>query len=295
MAKIPHYDSEGELNLSTSDLESFLAVAESGHLTETALELGIPQPTLSRRIARLEDELGATLFDRVGRSLQLNARGRAFQRYARDIVTSADAGAREVHRLMDPEHGTVRIGFMHSLGTWLVPRLLREYRSQHPHVHFELRQGPARELENAVLADDLDLAFVSPQPTLDGLAWSLISTQPLGLAVPTEHRFAGRTSIRLEEAADEDFIGMDPGYGIQIILDELAKEAGFAPRIAFTTQEMNTVAGLVEAGLGVALLPLQGIPLDPPREREIGMIWRAALTEAPPVEQFRLFAARYGV
>lgn len=277
------------MNLSTADIESFLAVAESGHVTETAAQLGIPQPTLSRRIARLEEDLGATLFDRIGRSLQLNARGRAFQRYARDIVTSANAGAREVHRLMDPEHGTVRIGFMHSLGTWLVPRLLREYRAQHPHVHFDLRQGPARDMEDAVLADDLDLAFISPAPAASDLAWKALATQPLGLAVPAEHPLAGRTSVRLEEVQDEPFIGMDPEYGIQIILESLAREAGFSPQIAFKTQEMNTVAGLVEAGLGIALLPLTGIPLDPPREREIGMIWRSGLVEAPPVEQFRHF------
>lgn len=277
------------MNLSTADIVSFLAVAESGHVTETAAQLGIPQPTLSRRIARLEEELGATLFDRIGRSLQLNARGRAFQRYARDIVTSANAGAREVHRLMDPERGTVRIGFMHSLGTWLVPRLLREYRAQHPHVDFELRQGPARDMEDAVLADDLDLAFISPAPAASELAWKVLATQPLGLEVPAEHPLAGRTAVRLDEVKDEPFIGMDPEYGIQIILESLAREAGFTPKIAFKTQEMNTVAGLVEAGLGIALLPLAVIPLDPPRSREIGMIWRSGLVEAPPVEQFRHF------
>lgn len=277
------------MNISTVDLASFLAVAESGHLTDTATALGVPQPTLSRRIARLEEEIGATLFDRIGRSLQLNTRGRAFVHYARSIVDAANAGAREVHRLMDPEFGTVRVGFMHSLGTWLVPSLLREYRSRYPHVHFELRQGPARELENAVLADDLDLAFISPAPSSSDLAWKVVATQPLGLAVPAEHPLAGRQSVRLEEVQDEPFIGMDPEYGIQIILNELAHEAGFTPTIAFTTQEMNTVAGLVEAGLGIALLPLVGIPLDPPREREIGMIWRSGLLEAPPVELFRQF------
>lgn len=283
------------MNISTVDLRSFLAVAESGHLTESAAELGVPQPTLSRRIARLEDELGATLFDRVGRSLQLNARGRAFQTYARDMVAAADAGAREIARLMNPESGTVRIGFMHSLGTWLIPSLLREYRNRYPHVQFELRQGPARELEEAVLNDDIDLAFVSPAPSSPDLSWAVMHMQPLVLAVPEGHPLADRKEVALEEAAQESFIGMKPDYGIQIILDRLAAGAGFEPKIAFRTEEMTTVSGLVASGLGVALLPVgdvEGVsfvPLAPPYEREIGMVWRSGLAEAPPVELFRRF------
>ncbi|MEJ5927878.1 LysR substrate-binding domain-containing protein [Corynebacterium sp. H128] len=290
---------EDELNLASSDIASFLAVAESGHLTETAARLGVPQPTLSRRIARLEEELGATLFDRVGRTLQLNTRGRAFQRYARALLSAAEAGSREVHRLMDPELGTVRIGFMHSLGTWLVPALLREYRARYPKVQFELRQGPARELEQAVLDDALDLAFVSPEPASTDVAWTTVAQQRLGLAVPAGHKFATKTAVKLSAAKDEPFIGMLPGYGIQIILNRLAADAGFEPKIAFETMEMTTVAGLVAAGLGVALLPMgdsalvpEGVsvvPLTPTQGRDIGMIWRAGLAEAPPVELFRQF------
>lgn len=290
------------MNFSTTDLASFLAVAESGHLTDTAAQLGVPQPTLSRRIARLEDELGATLFDRVGRSLQLNARGRAFEPHAAAAIAAAEAGAREVRRLMDPEHGTVRIGFMHSLGTRLVPGLLRHYRRAHPAVQFELHQGPARQLEGAVLNDALDLAFVSPEPADPGLGWAVVASQDLALAVPSCHRLAERTYIELQDAADEPFIGMDSGYGIQIILGRLAREAGFEPTIAFRSQEMTTVAGLVASELGVAVLPLgdpalefEGVtlvPLRPARSRDIGMIWRPGLVEAPPVELFRQFVMK---
>lgn len=284
------------MNLSIADIASFLAVAESGHLTDTASALGIPQPTLSRRIARLEEALGATLFDRIGRSLHLNARGRAFQPFARDIMAATDAGTREVQRLMDPERGTIRIGFMHSLGTWLVPRLLREYRTRYPQVRFELHQGPARDLERAVLNDALDLAFISPAPASSDLEWAVLAQQPLGLAVPAGHRLAGRESVRLEDARDEAFIGMDAGYGIQIILEELAP---FTPNIVFRTQEMMTVGGLVASGLGVALLPIGDpaltfpgvclIPLDPHYERDIGMIWRSNMTEFPSFELFKGF------
>ncbi|MDU0479720.1 LysR family transcriptional regulator [Staphylococcus chromogenes] len=286
------------MNLATEDVRSFIAVAEDGHLTDTAAQLGVPQPTLSRRIARLEAAVGTQLFDRIGRTLTLNQRGAAFLTYARRIIAETDAASTEVHRLMDPEYGTVRLGFMHSLGTWLVPSLLRRYRAFHPGVQFELRQGDARSLSEQVLNDDLDLAFVAPAPEIDGIGWQVLHKQRLALAVPEDHSLAAWDAVQLHQAANEAFIGMEPGYGIQILLEQLSAAAGFTPRIAFRTMEMTTVAGLVSAGLGVALLPMGDpylapagvvlVPLAPRVDREIGLVWRAT-KGAPAVEMFRDF------
>lgn len=95
---------------------------------------------------------------------------------------------------------------------------------------------------------------------------------------------------------DEPFIGMLPGYGTRMLLDALATKAGFSPRLVFESMELTTVAGLVDAGLGTALLPLHDpyfqarnlIPLEPPAFRELGLVWRPG-DDAPPVEQFRDF------
>lgn len=286
------------MNFSLTDIRSFIAVADEGHLTKTAALLGLPQPTLSRRIARLEKNVGTPLFDRVGRSLVLNQRGQAFLGFARRILAESEAATTEVRRLMDPERGTVRLGFMHSLGTWLVPTLIREFRAAHPHVQFELRQGDARSLAEQVLNDALDLAIVAPAPDIDGVNWQVLRTQRLALAVSAGHRLAGLESVSLATAAEEPFIGMDPGYGIQILLERLCLATGFVPHIAFRTMEMTTVAGLVSAGLGVALLPMSDpylapagvvlVPLEPRVDREIGLVWRAGLG-APAVEMFREF------
>lgn len=286
------------MNVTLDDIRCFVAVAEEGHLTDTAALLGIPQPTLSRRIARVEKEIGTPLFDRVGRSLVLNARGQAFLGYARRIVSESAAAAIEVRRLMDPELGTVRLGFMHSLGTWFVPPLIREFRARHPHVQFELRQGDARTLSEHVLHDEVDLAIVAPAPDIDGVDWRVLRTQQLALGVPVGHPLAARESVALAEAANESFIGMDPGYGIQILLERLCSAADFIPNIAFRTMEMTTVAGLVAAGMGVALLPMGDpylvpagvvlVPLEPRVDREIGLVWRGGLG-APAVELFREF------
>ena len=288
-------------DISVVDLRGFIAVAESGHLTETAQALGIPQPTLTRRIRRVETAVGASLFDRVGRRLALNSRGRAYLPHARAALGDLAEGGAKVARLMDPERGTVRLDFMHSLGTWMVPDLLRDYRALHPGVDFQLHQGAARVLIERVLADAADVALVGPRPAEAGdtLGWHQLELQRLALAVPEGHRLAVEGPVDLREAADEAFIGMLPGYGTRMLLDRIAGGLGFTPQLVFESMELTTVAGLVSAGLGVALLPLddpylapQGLvlrPLDPPQHRELGLVWRAGAQEAPPVDQFRRF------
>lgn len=288
--------------ISTSDLQGFILVAESGHLTDSAARLGVPQPTLSRAIRRVERGVGAELFERGGRSLVLNVRGRAYLPHARRALAELAEGAGKVARLMDPEYGTVRLDFMHSLGTWLVPDLLRGYRALHPGVDFRLHQGDARSLVDRVLADSSDIALVGPRPAETGaeLGWHQLRAQRLALAVPEGHRLAAVAGpIDLREAVEEPFVGMLPGYGTRMLLDSLAAELSFSPNFVFESMELSTVAGLVSAGLGVALLPLDdpylapaGVvlrPLHPPQYRELGLVWRAGAAAAPPVDQFREF------
>ncbi|NLZ57976.1 MAG: LysR family transcriptional regulator, partial [Corynebacterium sp.] len=190
------------------DLRCFIAVAESGHLSETADRLGLPQPTLSRRVARVEKHVGTPLFERAGRRLFLNLRGQTFLRHARGITREVDAAAAEIQRLMDPELGTIRLDFMHSLGTWMVPELIRTFRIDHPRVEFQLHQGSANNLVERVLADESDLALVGPKPAEvgAGLGWSPLLRQRLALAVPEGHRLDGEGPIGLREAASEPFV-----------------------------------------------------------------------------------------
>lgn len=291
--------------ISSTDLQGFIAVAESSNLTDAAVRLGIPQPTLSRAVRRVERGVGADLFDRGGRGLVLNTRGRAYLPHARRALAELAEGVARVSRLMDPEHGTVRLDFMHSLGTWLVPDLLRDYRELHPGVDFQLHQGAARLLVDRVLADATDIALVGPRPAEAGadLGWHQLSVQRLALAVPEGHRLAAPGPVDLREAAEEPFVGMLPGYGTRMLLDSIAAELGFSPNLVFESMELTTVAGLVSAGLGVALLPLddpylapRGIvlrPVDPPQYRELGLVWRTGADAAPPVDQFREFILRW--
>ena len=132
--------------MNVEDVRGFLAVVDQGRVGAAADELGISQSALTRRVQRVEASLGAHLFERTGRTLHVNSRGRAFAAAGREMLRAYQVGRDDVARLMDPERGTVRLDFMHSLGTWLVPDLLKSYRAQHPHVDIRLHQGAAQEL-----------------------------------------------------------------------------------------------------------------------------------------------------
>ena len=283
--------------MNLEDVRGVVAVADHGLVGAAADSLGLSQPALTRRVQRIEADIGASLFQRSGRRLRLNSRGRAFVEQARRMLTAETAARDAVARLMDPERGTVRLDFMHSLGTWMVPELLKAYRAEHPHVDIRLHQGAARVLVDRVRAGESDLALVGPRPDTDpAVGWHQLKLQRLGLAVPEGHWAAGRDNVRLEDFADEPFIGMLPGYGTRMLLDDLAAHAGFSPRLVFESMELTTVAGLVAAGLGSALLPLDDpylqtsnlIPLQPAAYRELGLVWRIG-DEAPPVERFKDF------
>ncbi|WP_420099041.1 LysR family transcriptional regulator [Corynebacterium sp.] len=269
------------------DVDWFLDLVDTGNMVDTALATGVSQSTLSRRLAALEHTVGVDLFDRHGRHLVLNRRGEVLAVAARSARDAWRAGVEEVRRLVDPERGTVRLGFMHSLGTWMVPDLLREFRGRRPGVEFDLVQGAALELVDQVTAGRLDLAIVGPRPTTQvgsgQVGWAQLAEQRLGLAVPSGHRWSGRSTVDLAEAAEEPFVAMLEGYGTRLLLDTLAADSGFRPRLVFESMELTTVAGLVTAGLGVALLPMDDpnlqmagmsvVPLETARVRELGIVW----------------------
>jgi DNA-binding transcriptional LysR family regulator len=286
-------------------LRQFIVVAREEHLTRAAEILGVPQPTLSRSIARLEAEMGVPLFTRPGRSIQLTRHGRILLEAAqRSVATLATA----VHRIAgeaDPARGRVALGFLHTLGGDAVPRLLRDFRAQYPAVRFALAQDSGNALLARLREGEIDVCLTAPLPRReDGITSRMLDEQRIDLFVPTDHRLARRRGVRLAEAADEDFIVMEPGYGLRTITDELCRAAGFQPRIAFVGQEADTARGLVGAGLGVSLLPATASSLAdravvairitaPKAARTVGIAWVAGRPLISPAAAFRDFALTY--
>ncbi|MDV8066846.1 MULTISPECIES: LysR family transcriptional regulator [Rhodococcus] len=282
----------------SDDLEWFVVLAETQQVTATADITHLSQPTLSRKLARLERSVGVPLFDRHGRRLTLNRYGRILYEHATSALNTLHSALRQIDALAGPDTGTVRLDFLHSFGTWLIPRMIRAYRTEHPGVRFELHQDRAQFLSDRVITGDADLALVSPQPDNPRLAWTQIAQQKLALAVPLGHRFADLPEVDLADAAGEQFIGMQLDFGMRRILDEMCAAAGFTPDFVFESSELATVGGLVSASLGVAVMPIQ----DPPiwaegivfvplagATRKIGLVWTENRELSRPARDFRDF------
>ncbi|MCP2165595.1 LysR family transcriptional regulator [Goodfellowiella coeruleoviolacea] len=275
------------------------ALATEQHLTRVADQLGVPQPTVSRWLAAISEQLGAPVVVRSGRGIRLTRAGELLAEAAAGSLGALTAGCRRAVQEAHPERGQVVLGFLHMLGRSLVPELVRGFRARHPGVRFGLVQAARQEVLARLAAGRVDLAFVAPLPVdQPEFGYRRVSEQELLVNMPESHRFAGRRRVRLAELADEEFIGMEHGTGLRQITDELCADAGFTPRMAFEGQETETVRALVAAGLGVALLPpaetgpppgVVELPVTPRASRTIGLVWVADQPVAPAVAAFREF------
>jgi DNA-binding transcriptional LysR family regulator len=266
-------------------LKYFQTVARLQHFTRAAEELYISQPSLSRSIARLEEELGAPLFDREGRQVRLNRLGQTFLKRVERVFNELEVGQRELQDLIGPEKGLVAVAFLHTVGVRLLPLLLSAFRAEHPNISFRLFQNSAGVMLNQLEEGEIDLCISSPLYDKPGLGWAHLMTEEIFLAVPAGHRLAHRKSVKLWEAADEYFISLKPGYALRNIADGLCRQSGFEPKVAFEGEEITTARGLVAAGLGVSLVPglaWQGVtdPLpvrlhieEPVAQRTISLAW----------------------
>lgn len=286
--------------MQVQELRWFVAATQDPNLTRLSGALHISQPALSRSLRRLEASVGVDLFDRVGRSIAPNAAGRALAVNLERALAELDAGIQDVRESADAERGEVRLAFLHTFGTWLVPELIGAYRAEHPAVRFRLRQDSAAATRAGLLAGQHDLLLTSPRPDDPMIGWLELLTEPLRLAVPPSHRLAGRRRVRLREVAGDEFIALSPEHGLRALTDGLCERAGFAPRVAFEGEDVETLRGLVAAGLGIALLPGRpGAPESPPllavgdpgAARVIGLAWHRHRYRSPAVLAFAQFVA----
>lgn len=275
-------------------LAEFTVVARWEHVTRAAEELGVPQSTLSRRIVRLERAVGVGLFIRHGRRLELTRAGRQLVVVVERVLVDLEQGLTDVTRSVDPHVGTISLAFLNTLGVTVVPRLLREFRTDHPALRWQLVQDGHEAVLARLRDGEVDLCLTSPLPQDPDLSALALHRQPLRLTVPSDHPLAGRRRVPLAAVATEPFVGFKPGYGMRRITEEWCHRAGFTPRLAFEGEDVATVRGLVAAGLGVALLPSgpgaaetrELTVEDLPVTRTIGLVRLEARPLTPPAQAF---------
>ena len=289
------------MNVDTDALRWFQQVAEGTTVTEVSGLGAVTQSGVSRALRRLEAQLGTPLLRRSGRTLRLTHAGAVFKRHADALLHQLDDGIAAVSQLIEPETGTVALAFQQSLGTWLVPDLVRTFRAAHPGVRFQLTQV-RDELHSAALdGGQADLEIGTRRPRDPSVHARRVALEPLRMALPRDHQLASQPRIHLAEVSGEPFVSLRPASALRKLTDDLCEQAGFHPAVVFEGDDLSTVRGFVAAGLGVAIVPAPraGSPesavgpvlyreiLDTGAVREICLRWSAERRLLPAAELFR--------
>jgi LysR family transcriptional regulator, transcription activator of glutamate synthase operon len=281
------------------DLEWLVALAEHQHVTDTAAVLGVSQPTLSRALARVEDELGTRLFERVAGGLVISPNGELVVAGARDVLIRYQQLVLELEARLDPERGVVRLAFLDSMATSLVPRILRDFHEHAPRVRVVLTQEPAHHIQRDLDRGAVELAITSMRPDGD-YGWLPLQQERLVLIVPPSHRLRHRRRVDLSELVGEELVTTPVGFGYREHINRLLADAGVAMPVSFESADLATIEGLVAAGLGVAITPQQFAGLSgtvglnivsPHARRTIGLTWRTDRPLNPAAVRLRDFVS----
>ncbi|MEP0879766.1 LysR family transcriptional regulator [Funiculus sociatus GB2-M2] len=238
-------------------LHYFIAVAEELHFSRAAQRLHISQPPLSQQIRDLEDELGVKLFERTKRHVQLTEAGKVFLERSYGVLVQLEQAIEATQRIGRGEVGRLAIGFVGSATYTVLPDILSAFRAQFPAVELRLHELTTTQQIQALHDKQVDVGIVRSAIVEPGLSVECILQESLVLALPATHPFSAQTKVSLSTLADESFIlfpaKMGPIFYEQII--NMCQQAGFRPKVAQEAVQMQTIIGLVAAGLGIAFVP----------------------------------------
>lgn len=233
----------------------FKEVAKLENMSRAAEQLHISQPALSKAIAQLEANLGVNLFDRHGRSIKLNRYGQFFLQRTEQILKDYNQAREDLLNLVSPGHGEVAIGFMHTLGLKVIPALMNDIRIVYPNMKFQLTQSNTGVLIDKLEQRELDICLTSAVHHKSAIYWEKLWEEELFLIVPLEDPLAEQAVVTVKDFADRPFISIKKGNSLRKSVDDLYHQEGFELNVAFEGEEVHTLAGLVESGLGISLIP----------------------------------------
>ncbi len=281
-------ETESQTLLELGQLRCFVAVAEELHFGRAARRLNMTQPPLSRQIQLLEHILGAVLFIRTNRSVQLSPAGQAFLPDARRLLRLADSAALHARRIASGRAGRLRIGFTAAAAYRFLPNLIISLRSRLPEVDLTLSEMVSSEQLDALASGQIDAGLFRPPVSQPELAALRVDKEPLVAALPARHPLARHGTLTLADLDGQDFVMYEPGGSryFHDLLVTLFTQSHVRPRFVQQIGQIHTMLALVRAGLGVALVPaaasvlryhdvrLRPIALPSAAPVELLMVWR---------------------
>lgn len=243
--------------MNLNHLYYFRALAKEEHYTRTAKLLSITQPSLSHAISCLEEELGVQLFEKHGRNAKLTKYGKIFLRYVEQSLEMLDEGKRILMEASGVQGGFLDIGYIYTLGSHFIPEMLNHYMSEkgENQIHFSFGQGTTRQVVDQLKEGAYDFVFSSYVEGENDLEFYPVAEEELVLIVPRDHPLAAYQSIDLQDTIQYPYIAFAKNSGLRPVINQLFSQIHGQPEIVYEGEEDSSVAGLVAAGFGIAIIP----------------------------------------
>ena len=244
-------------------LRYFCAVARTGNFTRAAQQERIAQPSLSQQVRKLEEELGSTLFDRLGRTVRLTQLGAAFLPRAEAILRQVANATAEIQEMAGADRGKLVIGSIPTIAPYFLPPYLASFARKFPHIQVSVVEEVTSELLNQLQHGVIDLAVLAlPVPAPHYLCQELFRER-LYLAVPYGHHLAAQGTANLKQIVNDPFLLLKEGHCFRDNTLSACGKARLQPNVVFESGQFATILAMVAAGTGVSVVPQMAIE---PRE-----------------------------
>ncbi len=236
-------------------LQYFVAVVEEGNFTRAAARCHISQPALSQQIQKLERECGTQLLDRSSRRVRVTPAGKALYEKARTILALATDMFEEVQQHSAYGSGRAVLGAIPTVAPYLLPELLTEFRRSFPEAEVIVHEDLTENLLAACRSGEVDLAIMAEPVDEPGLKVQALGSEPLLLALPSDHPLARKRAASLRQLEREPFVLISEVHCLGRQILELCTREGYNPTVRCQSAQLLTVQRLVEAGMGISLIP----------------------------------------
>lgn len=236
-------------------LRYFCAVADTGSFSRAAERCHVSQPSLSQQILKLESELGARLFDRLGRSVRLTELGQAFLPRARSVLHELATAKDEVAERLHSEAGPVVIGAIPTIAPYWLPPRLASFSRKFPKIHLTIAEEITPILLDRLRAGSVDLAILALPIRGHEFDSHPLFTERLFAALPKKHKLARRPALQLADLRPDPFLFLRDGHCFRDTAVAACDRARLDPRVVFESGHLSSLLAMVGAGMGVSLVP----------------------------------------
>jgi LysR family hydrogen peroxide-inducible transcriptional activator len=235
------------------------AIAETGSFSRAAERCQVAQPSLSQQVLKLEEDLGARLFDRLGRSVRLTEAGHAFLPYARSILSQMETARSSVADTCADVHGGVAVGIIPTIAPYLMPRYTTAFARKYPEAKLRIVEETTPVLVEGLRDLSIDLAILALPLRHKDLELFPLRTEPLFVALPKKHPRAAAEALSLKDLRGESFVMLRDGHCFRDLSIAACAHARVTPHIAFESGQFSSLFGMVAAGVGISLVPEMAI------------------------------------